>query len=59
MMRDEDFTPGIVEGEEEEGKVAGGSDEQTYTDIETDRDEQERHVPLWAKSSKSVLLLFY
>jgi len=30
--KDEDFTPGIEEGEEEEGKYEGGSDEHTDTD---------------------------
>lgn len=50
LSDDEDkFEPGIEEdGEEGEEEDAGGSDEQT--DTETDRDEEERRHPLWARS---------
>ena len=54
MMRDEAFTPGIEEGQEEGGKRCRRLHERT----DTDRDELERHGPLWAKSSTHVLLLF-
>ena len=53
--KDEDFTPGLEQGEEEEENDAEGSDEETDSDTETDRDEQKGRRPLWARSSTYVL----
>ena len=55
--RDEGFTPGREEGQEEGGERCRRLHEHTDTDRETDRDELERHGPLWAKSSTYVLFL--
>ena len=59
MMRDEDFTPGIEEGQEEGGERCRRLHERTDTDRETDRDELERHDPLWAKSSTYVFIVVF